>query len=296
MKTILKWAGGKRQILPLILEYIGKHLDNEHRFYEPFVGGGIVFMSMNREKCVINDINLELMNTYEVIRDQPKDLIEKLNEHNGNHCKAYYYAIRELDRLEPTYAALSNVEKAARMIYLNRTCFNGLYRVNNQGYFNTPMGKYVSPKIVDSDTILKVSEQLNRIKPIIRTGNFVDSVSDAEPGDFVYFDPPYDYPMNDGHTRYSSQGFNYIDLQLLKSTTDALIDKGCHVLISNNLTARVLSLFQTECVANSHTRRYDTTIIKVQRYIGANRNARSVVEEVLIHGYKDPYVPSSELH
>jgi len=292
VNTFLKWAGGKRQILQNILPYITTYLDDDHRYFEPFVGGGIVFLTLGRPNCVINDVNSELMNCYMCIRDHPNDLIASLEIHAARHSKEYYYGIRNLDRDEGLFQNMTRVEKAARVIYLNHTCFNGLYRVNRHGFFNTPIGKFVHPKIADQETIQETSVLLRRITPEILNTSFQEAVRDAREGDFIYFDPPYDYENNNGYTRYSPQGFNHINLQELKNTSDRLIDAGCHVLISNNATNRVLELFTPNNDDIEHLREYDLEIIEVQRYIGAKKESRIIVKEVLIHGYRRNVVPA----
>ncbi len=141
MEPLLKWAGGKRKLLPLIKQYINiqEIKANKNVFFEPFVGGGALFLDLELENCVINDYNRELTNVYLPIKKNPENLIELLKIHEQNHCKDYYLRIRGYDRQED-YLEMSEIEKAARIIYLNKTCYNGLYRVNSKGYFNVPMG------------------------------------------------------------------------------------------------------------------------------------------------------------
>ena len=158
-KPFIKWAGGKRQLIPELLKHIPKNFNN---YLEPFVGGGALFFELynlgilKNKKVYLFDINEELINAYKVIRDYPNELIEKLKEFKAKHNKEFYYQIRELDKSKG-YNNLDNITKAARFIYLNKTCFNGLYRVNKKGYFNVPMGKYKNPKILDEENILAVS-------------------------------------------------------------------------------------------------------------------------------------------
>jgi DNA adenine methylase len=158
----VKWVGGKRGLLEQILPLFPKDFNN---YYEPFIGGGVVFFELfskgvfKNKKIVISDINHDLINTYNVVKNNPYELISNLKNYKKQHSKEFYYKIRELDRKE-NCNNLSNLEKATRFIYLNKTCFNGLYRVNKKGYFNTPIGSYKNPNIADSDVILSASEAL----------------------------------------------------------------------------------------------------------------------------------------
>ena len=164
MEPVLKWAGGKRQILEELHAVIPEERLINHTLYEPFVGGGSVFLSYAHNHVVINDSNKELINTYRQIKSHPLEVIDLLKEHEANHSKEYYYFIRNLERTSD-YKKLSVVEKAARTIYLNRTCFNGLYRVNREGFFNVPIGNYKNPQIVREKQILEMSGYLknNRV-------------------------------------------------------------------------------------------------------------------------------------
>ncbi len=286
MKPFLKWAGGKKQIMKYILPYMEKHLGEESTFYEPFVGGGSVFLALKRSNCVINDLNQELMNCYQVIRENPDELIKLLEIHESNHKidDEYFYKIRILDRDRETYEVLTNVEKAARTIYLNRTCYNGLYRVNKKGLFNTPKGRYKNPRIVDKNNILEISDYLKKNNIILKNEDFTQATSDAKEGDFVYFDPPYDYDGN-GFTSYVKEGFTYNDLEKLKASCDILIGKGVKILISNNATDRVLKLFDSQNYKIVALAKYEKEEIDVRRYIGSKITNRKVVKEVLIYGH-----------
>lgn len=278
MRPFLKWAGGKRLLLPHIYEFIDREIIDKKCFYEPFVGGGSVFLNLNPNKCVINDLNEELINVYRVIKDNPFELIELLKEHKELHNKEYYYMVRAYDRDEEKYKQMSNIEKAARTIYLNKTCYNGLYRVNRNGYFNTPVGRYVNPLICDEENILEVSSYLNKNKIKITSVDFEKAVKNARNGDFVYFDPPYDYETS-GFVGYVKEGFNRDDLRRLKITCDSLIKRGCKVLISNNDTTFVRELFEEE----NYEIIYRTKTIKANRNINSKKT-RNKVDEVLIYG------------
>ena len=180
------------------------------KFYEPFIGGGSLFFHLQHENSVINDFNAEIINCYKVIKISPHKLIQQLKIHQENHCKDYFYQIRSMDRTGEI-DNLTNVETAARTIYLNIvTCQNGLYRVNRVGQFNTPIGRYVNPLICDEEKILEISKFLKENKITIRCCDFAEAVKDAKKGDWVYFDPPYDYEDN-GFVGYVKEGFSHAD-------------------------------------------------------------------------------------
>ncbi|MBS3991584.1 MAG: Dam family site-specific DNA-(adenine-N6)-methyltransferase [Erysipelothrix sp.] len=276
MNPLLKWAGGKRKLLPLIFEYINKDelAKTGNKLYEPFVGGGSLFLNLELSRCSINDYNPELINTYIQIRDNPLKLINLLEEHKKNHSLEYYTSIRALDR-RVDYSNYDDIKKAARFIYLNKTCYNGLYRVNSKGFFNVPMGKYENPDIVAQDRILRISEYLNSNEIEITLGDFESAVLTAETGDVIYFDPPYDYEK-EGFTSYVSNGFTRDDLKRLRKCCDSLVDIGCKVIISNNDTEFVNTLFNDQ--------RYTIKKIEVQRLIGSSNKSRRKEKEVIIYG------------
>jgi len=281
MRPFLKWAGGKRQLLPVIREFLINELEHENStYYEPFVGGGSVFFDVANNNSVINDYNQEIINAYEVIRDFPNELIEILKVHENNHEHDYYYKIRNLDRLTD-YSVMTNIEKAARTIYLNKTCFNGLYRVNSKGYFNTPIGKYVNPLICDEVNIREIYTFLNSHNIQMLYGDFENAVPNPNAGDFVYFDPPYDYEDQKGFVGYSAKGFSRDDLMRLKSFCDKLIQQRCIVLISNNDTKFVRDTFNDE----NYQIIYEINQYPANRNISSNGAKRSTkVPEVLIYG------------
>lgn len=276
MEPLLKWAGGKRKLLTEIKKIISPEIIGKHKFYEPFVGGGSVAFNFNCPNTIINDINKELINVYVQVKLHPEELINELKKHKDNHNHDYYYSIRNMDRL-PNYKQLSKIRKAARIIYLNKTCYNGLYRVNSKGYFNVPLGRYVNPDIVSEQKIKELSKFLNEKNVSIRNLEFYNAVLDAQEGDFIYFDPPYDYE-NSGFISYSSKGFNRKNLKKLKKVCDKLINKGCHILVSNNDTEFVNNLFNDS--------NYTINRIEVNRFISCDGKNRQKAKEVLIYGRK----------
>lgn len=279
MEPVLKWAGGKRQILNELHTVIPEGFLVDHTLYEPFVGGGSVFLSFAHNQVVINDSNKELINTYRQIKYHPYELIELLEGHEANHNKEYFYYIRNIERT-PEYKKLSVLEKAARTIYLNRTCFNGLYRVNRDGFFNVPIGNYKNPQIVRKKQIMEMSSYLKSNHVVLRTGDFADSVYDAQPGDVVYCDPPYDYEDDgkEGFVRYTADQFSQSELVRLGKMCNELVEKGCHVIISNNDTELVRSVFSDDY--------YDFKNINGRRMINNTSQKRAGVKEVIIYGHK----------
>jgi len=274
MEPVLKWAGGKRKLLSSIKNYINREVIEGHTLYEPFIGGGSLSFDLEYPNTVINDFNQEITNVYEQIKNNPEQLIDLLRIHQVNHCDEYYYQIRNLDR-SPIYQEMDLVSKAARVIYLNKTCYNGLYRVNSRGYYNVPVGRYVNPDIVMENRIRAMHEYLFNNDITILTGDFEQSLHDVQPGDFVYFDPPYDYETS-GFTSYVMNGFSREDLTRLRNVCDQLIANGVHVLISNNDTQFVNDLFGFD--------HYHIEHIEASRFINCDGKKRNKVKEVLIYG------------
>lgn len=274
MEPILKWAGGKRQLLSELKELVPVEDCKKSRYYEPFIGGGSLCFNLELPNIVINDLNPEIINVYQQIYDNPQQLIQELKMHSQEHCDEYFYKVRGLDR-KPIYSRMSAVKKAARIIYLNRTCYNGLYRVNSLGQFNVPIGKYENPDIVMEQRILALNTYFHQANVEFRNMDFAEAVEDAQAGDFIYFDPPYDYDGN-GFTSYVSEGFSHTDTQRLKEVADALVEKGCFVLISNNATQFVESLFNDP--------RYTIKYVNANRSINSIGDNRKNAKEVLIYG------------
>lgn len=278
MEPILKWAGGKKQLKNELRLIITPELLGSNRYYEPFIGGGFLAFSLEHNKTSINDYNGELINVYNVVRDFPEELIEELKAHQKNHSKEYYYKIRALDRDFKKYSRLSAVKKAARTIYLNKTCYNGLYRVNSNGFYNVPIGRSSRmPDIVIPNKIHALSDYLNKKEIKITCGDFEEAVKSAQKNDVIYFDPPYDYE-NDGFKAYVNIGFNHSDLIRLRDLCDRLVKKGCKVIISNNDTK-----FVRECFNKDY---YKIKEVETKRYINCKGKNRTKAREVIIYGEK----------
>ena len=275
VKPFLKWAGGKRQLLPEIRKYYPKKIG---KYYEPFVGGGAVFFDLQNKNLVINDFNSELINTYKVVKNHVDELIGLLEEHKANNDKEYYYQLRELDR-NGKLELMSDVERAARFIYLNKTCFNGLFRVNSQNQFNVPYGNYKNPNIVNEDVLRVDSRYLNSTNIKILNMDFELATKDAKKGDFVYFDPPYAPVTEDKNSfvGYTLNGFNYDEQKRLRDLFVELDNRGCKVMLSNSSVESIHELYENYS---------DTTeIIKANRAINSKGNGRGKVDEVLIKNY-----------
>ncbi|WP_026730896.1 DNA adenine methylase [Fischerella sp. PCC 9605] len=275
VKPFLKWAGGKRQLVPLIVEnYIPKNYNSQTTYYEPFLGGGALLFALQPKKAVINDSNTELINCYKVVRDSVDELIDDLKSHENN--EEYYYAIRDWDR-EKTFQDKTPVQRASRIIFLNKTCYNGLFRVNSQGQFNVPFGKYKNPNILDVAVLKAVSKYLNDNEIKILNSDFQTALKDAKRGDFVYLDPPYD-PVLDtaSFTGYDVNGFNKDEQIRLKDTFDDLDRRGCKVLLSNAYTNFITELYEG----------YKYTKISAIRAINSNAKKRGKVDEILVKNYE----------
>lgn len=265
---IVKWVGGKRQLMFELLKNLPK---SYNRYFEPFIGGGALFFELQPDNAYISDKNEELINLYSVVRDSVDELVRDLNKHEIS--KEYFLKIRNLDRMEK-YFKLSNIERASRFIYLNRTCFNGMYRVNSKGEFNVPFGNYKNPRIIDENNLLNCSELLKKTE--IKCADFSEIIHKVQKGDFVYFDPPY-VPLNEtsSFTSYTKDGFD-IDMQFkLREVCDELDLMGVKFMLSNSDTKLVNKLY-----AN-----YNIKKVFASRQINANANGRGKIAEVLVRNY-----------
>src|SRR5699024_11115588 len=191
-QPFVKWAGGKRQLLPYLRENMPK--DSFNNYFEPFVGGGALLFDLQPQKPVINDFNGELINAYNVIKDNVDELLNDLEKHVNT--SEYFYEMREKDRTEE-YKTMTSIEKASRLIYLNKTCYNGLFRVNSKNQFNVPFGNYKKPNFVNREVLKGVSTYLNNSDVKILNGDYEEAIKDCKKGDFIYFDPPYDSVRED---------------------------------------------------------------------------------------------------
>lgn len=278
LQPVLKWAGGKRQLLPQLQEYFPKK--KYTKYYEPFVGGGAVLFHLQPKKAVINDYNEDLINLYICIKNNLEELIEKLKYYETKNDSVSYYEIRGVDRTDE-YKNWTPVEKAARLVYLNRTCYNGLFRMNSAGQFNSPYGSYKNPCICNEPVLRAMNKFFNENEIEFRTGDFEDACKDAPKGSFIYLDPPYDqYDEQLNFVGYTKDGFTRDDQIRLKKMCDKLIEKGCYVMISNSKTPFIVDLYKdpTKYIT------YSINTVNARRNINSNAQKRGEVEEVLIVG------------
>lgn len=265
---IVKWVGGKRQLMFELLKNMPQFYN---RYFEPFIGGGALFFELQPEQAYISDMNEELINLYQVVRDNVDELITDLKKHDIS--KEYFMEIRNIDRTED-YENWSSIQKASRFIYLNRTCFNGMYRVNSKGEFNVPFGHYKNPRIVDENNLTNCSNLLQRTE--IRHADFSEILTKVQEGDFVYFDPPY-VPLSEtsSFTSYTKDGFD-IDMQFkLRDVCDELDSIGVKFLLSNSDTKLVNELYEN----------YNIKKVFASRQINANADGRGKITEVLVRNY-----------
>jgi len=272
----VKWAGGKSQLLEQFELLFPSHFN---RYIEPFVGGGAVFFYLHNQGqigdgVVLNDLNGELMTCYEVIRDQIDELVEELRCHEPYKTdKDYFYEVRGWDR-KPGFNERSPVERAARTIFLNRTCYNGLYRVNSRGQFNVPFGRYKNPTICDEDNLRAVSQALQGVK--LRSEDFERCVEWAGRGDFLYLDPPY-HPLSEtaSFTSYTRGDFDEDDQRRLGEVFRQLDQKGCIVMLSNSYTPFIQKLYVD----------YRQEVVNATRAISCKGNGRGSIPELVILNY-----------
>lgn len=269
-KPVIKWVGGKRQLLNELKKYMPKKFNT---YFEPFIGGGALFFDLKIKKSFINDYNTELINLYETIKNKPNELIEDLKKHENN--SEYFYKIRELDRTPEKYKRLSKVKKASRFIYLNKTAFNGLYRVNKNGQFNVPFGRYKNPNYIDSDNILDCSNLLQ--STTILNGDFEIIKKYIKKDDFIYFDPPY-VPLNETScfTEYTNKGFDE-DMQFrLKELCDYIDSIGAYFMLSNSYTEYIKNLYKD----------YNLITVQANRALNCKANGRGKINEYIVVNYE----------
>lgn len=275
VQPFLKWAGGKRQLVPKIREY----LPNDYNLYfEPFIGAGAVLFNLQPRTALINDANEELINCYRVVKDHPEKLIAHAKQHPNT--KKHFYELRSLDR-KPDFAHLSELERASRILFLNKTCFNGLFRVNSRGHFNVPYSKYSNPLIVDEVGIRAASRYFNSSRIEMSSEDFETALSGAGRDDFVYLDPPYD-PVSDtsSFTGYNLPSFDRDEQRRLKKVCDELTRRGCKILLSNSATSFIRDLYRNE-------RRYTIVEVTANRNINSIGAGRGKIKELLIFNNYD---------
>lgn len=268
---VVKWVGGKRQLLPQIIPFFPKRISS---YCEPFIGGGAVFFYLQPKQAIINDLNHDLILVYETIRDNLDELLENLKLHQND--KDYYYTLRNIDRDVDKFKTLSKVERASRLLYLNKTCFNGLYRVNSSGEFNSPFGNYKNPKIVNEKTLTAVSNYLKSNNIKFFNEDFAKTLNRIESGGFVYLDPPYD-PVSQtaNFTGYNQSGFNRQEQIRLKEACDQLNERNIKFMLSNSATDFIIDLYKD----------YNIKTVTARRAVNVNGQKRGEVAEVIIRNY-----------
>jgi DNA adenine methylase len=269
VKPFLKWAGGKRQLLPEIRKYLS--LKEGSTYYEPFVGAGAVFFDLQPAKAVINDSNAELIAAYHAIAESAEELIALLEDHKKRDGGDYYYRVRAQDR-DAAYRHMGAAEKAARLIYLNKTCYNGLYRVNSRGWFNVPRGRQANPAICEPELLRALHRYLRKGRITILSGDFASAVQTANARSFVYFDPPYHSGDTAGFTGYRPGGFGEGEQRRLRDVFAELAGRGVPCLESNADTPFIRNLY----------RRFEIISVQAKRAINSDCRRRGAVGEVLI--------------
>jgi DNA adenine methylase len=272
LPLFLKWAGGKLQLIEQ-LENLFPH--KFRNYYEPFIGSGAVFFyvksKLKPNKVILSDTNEELINCFVIVRDKPSELVESLLNHRKKHSKEYYYAVRSIESNR-----LDSVDRAARLIYLNKTCFNGLYRVNSKGQFNVPFGDYESPSIFDKNTLFQASQLLRGVH--LQVMSFEKILDFAGKDDFVYFDPPY-IPLSktSSFTRYSKSDFSMKEQKQLSEVFEALDSRGCFVMLSNSDHALTRELYRDY--------KKNTVVVRAKRMINSVGSKRGAIDELIVTSY-----------
>lgn len=273
-KPFVKWAGGKRQLLDELVQGLPKF----ENYHEPFLGGGAMFFGLEArqklKKAYLSDLNVELINAYSVIKTDVLNLMSELSSSIYANNETAYYKIRSS---KPT----SRVERAARFIYLNKTAFNGLYRVNSKGEFNVPFGRYSNPKILDSDNLFKVSRAMQ--KDELFCGDFTHVLKNAHKGDLVYFDPPY-FPISKtaNFTGYTKQSFSEKDQERLLKIYKTLDSRGCYVILSNSYSDFIADLYEE----------FEPTVVRANRMINCKGDKRGKVKELIVRNWEPKIVQS----
>lgn len=269
---VVKWVGGKRQLLDDLTPLIPKRVAS---YCEPFLGGGAVLFKLQPNIAYVNDINTELIQMYEVIRDNVDELIDILGGHPNE--EAHFYHVRDWDRDKKQYELLPKVQRAARIIYLNKTCYNGLFRVNNAGEFNTPFGHYKNPNIVNAPALRAVSRYFQKAQITFSSVDYAEVLAGIKKGTFVYLDPPYDPVSGTANfTGYAKGGFDRSEQIRLRQCCDELNRRKIKFMLSNSATDFIREQYAS----------YNITIVKAKRAINSNAAKRGQVDEVVVRNYE----------
>lgn len=269
---VLKWVGGKRQLISTFTPLFPKRITS---YCEPFVGGGAALFHLQPNIAYVNDINTDLICAYTVIMEKVDELIEELKKYKNE--PEFFYSVRDWDRDREKYNSLSEVEKAARMLYLNKTCYNGLYRVNHAGEFNSPFGYYRNPNIVNEPVLRAVSAYFNAATVHFSSMDYAEVLADITRETFVYLDPPYD-PVSEtsSFTGYSKGGFSKDDQIRLRECCDDLDRRGVKFMLSNSATPFIREQY----------RAYRIIVVQAKRAINSVGSKRGDVDEVVVRNYE----------
>lgn len=269
---VLKWVGGKRQLLDTLAPLLPKRITT---YCEPFIGGGAMLFHMQPNTAYVNDINSDLILVYTVIKNDVEALIAALAEYKNE--ADFFYSVRDWDRDKDRYASLTDVERAARIIYLNKTCFNGLYRVNNAGEFNSPFGSYKNPNIVNAPVLRAVNSYFNNADIYFTSTDYAEVLKIIPRGTFVYLDPPYDpVSATSNFTGYSKGGFTQADQIRLRKCCDELTKRGIKFMLSNSSTDFIHEQYAA----------YNITVVQAKRAINSVASRRGDVDEVVVRNYE----------
>jgi len=265
---IVKWVGGKTRLLP---ELLSRLPDRFGRYYEPFAGGAALFFRVAPRRAVLADSNADLIGLYTAVAANVDAVIRRLEMHHKAHDESHYYDMRA--KWNDRDVSWQTPERAAAFIYLNKTCFNGLWRVNRSGAFNVPIGRYTDPPICVPAALHAAHDVLSRAE--LRCSDYRGAVADAKAGDFLYFDPPYD-PVTPtaNFTSYSADGFSADDQRALADTARQLVARGCKVMLSNSDTPFIRSIYKGLRIER----------VKCPRAINSNAAKRGDVDELIITG------------
>lgn len=279
VRPFIKWAGGKGQLLPQLTQRLPHTFG---RYHEPFVGGAALFFHLHNTGrlhygAALSDYNPELIGCYQVVRDHVEDLIELLRQHEQHRLsREYFLDLRRLDREPDFYQTHNQIERVARTLFLNRTCYNGLYRLNRKGQFNAPFGSYKNPNVCDADNLHAASIALQQVE--LRQADFSAVLEVARPGDLVYFDPPY-VPLSTtaAFTTYTGHIFGPDDQRRLAGVVQQLAERGVQVLLSNSDTPFSREIYHAPGL------HHDTVL--ASRRINCNGHKRGNVEELIVRSY-----------
>lgn len=268
----MKWVGGKRQLLDVLAPLLPQRITT---YCEPFIGGGALLFYLQPHTAYINDINDELINVYNVIKNNVEALIAALQIFKNQ--TEYFYAVRDWDRNKLEYCTRSDVEKASRILYLNKTCYNGLFRVNNAGEFNSPFGNYRNPNIVNAPTLRALSSYLNTAIIHLTSLDYKEVLKMLPKDTFIYLDPPYD-PVSDTSffTGYSRGGFTRADQIRLRKCCDDLTAKGLKFMLSNSATDFIKEQYSA----------YHITVVQAKRVLNSDSTKRGKVDELVVRNYE----------